>query len=110
MGGKLLYAIFESGGKQIQASPGERVRVEKLEAEVGSKVRFERVLLLNRDGKIQVGKPYLDGTIVVGTVLEQDRHRKILVFKKKRRKQYRRTHGHRQPFTAIEIEKIEGEK
>ncbi|HLE20750.1 MAG TPA: 50S ribosomal protein L21 [Vicinamibacteria bacterium] len=100
--------IFESGGKQFQASPGERLRLEKLDAEVGSEVQFDRVLLVHRDGKIQVGRPYLEGARVVGTVLEQDRDKKVLVFKKKRRKQYRRTHGHRQAFTAVTIDKIEG--
>ena len=110
MGGKLLYAIFETGGKQLQASPGERLRLEKLPGEVGSKVEFDRVLLVNRDGEIQVGRPYLEGVRVVGTVLEQDRDGKVLVFKKKRRKQYRRTHGHRQAFTSVAIEKIEGKR
>jgi large subunit ribosomal protein L21 len=108
MGEKPLYVIFESGGKQFQASPGERLRLEKLDAEVGSEVQFDRVLLVHRDGKIQVGRPYLEGARVVGTVLEQDRDKKVLVFKKKRRKQYRRTHGHRQAFTAVTIDKIEG--
>lgn len=107
MAEKALYAIFETGGKQVQASPGQRVRLEKLAAEIGSKVQFDRVLLVNRDGKIEVGRPYLEGTRVVGTVLEQDRYAKVLVFKKKRRKQYRRTHGHRQAFTSVAIDKIE---
>lgn len=105
-----MYAIFESGGKQVQASPGERVRLEKIEADVGAKVQFDRVLFVNREGKIQIGKPYLEGIRVVGKVVEQDRSRKVLVFKKKRRKQYRRTHGHRQDFTAVEIQGIEGKK
>jgi large subunit ribosomal protein L21 len=82
--------------------------VEKLDVEVGSKVDFDKVLMLNREGKVEVGKPYLDGVRVTGTVLEQGRYAKILVFKKKRRKQYRRTRGHRQPFTAVQIESIEG--
>ena len=103
-----MYAIFESGGKQIQASPGKQLRLEKLAGEVGSKIEFDRVLLVNRDGEIQVGRPYLEGARVVGTVLEQGREGKILVFKKKRRKQYRRTHGHRQAFTSVAIENIEG--
>jgi large subunit ribosomal protein L21 len=110
MGEKTLYAIFETGGKQVQASPGERLRVEKLPAEVGSKVEFERVLLVHNDGKIQVGRPYVEGARVVGTVIGHDRDKKVLVFKKKRRKQYRRTHGHRQAFTAVSIEKIEGNR
>jgi len=102
-----LYAIVESGGKQLQVAPGERVRVEKIAGEVGSKVEFTRVLLLSDEGKIQVGRPYLEGARVSGTVLEQDKARKVLVFKKKRRKQYRRTRGHRQAFTAVRIDSIE---
>lgn len=102
-----MYAIVESGGKQIQVAPGDRVRVEKLLGEVGSKVELTRVLLLSDAGKIQVGRPYLEGARVTATVLEQDKTRKVLVFKKKRRKQYRRTRGHRQAFTALRIESIE---
>jgi large subunit ribosomal protein L21 len=102
-----LYAILESGGKQIQVTPGEQVRVEKLDAEVGSTIEFDKVLMLNRDGEVELGKPYLDGARITGTVLEQGRASKILVFKKKRRKQYRRTRGHRQPFTAVRIDSIE---
>jgi large subunit ribosomal protein L21 len=103
-----LYAILESGGKQIQVSPGDRVRLEKLDSEVGAKVELDKVLMLNRDGKLELGRPYLEGVRVTGTVLEQGRSAKVLVFKKKRRKQYRRTRGHRQSFTAIQIESIEG--
>ena len=102
-----MYAIFETGGKQLQASPGDRIRLEKIPAEVGGQVEFDRVLLLNRDGQVELGKPYLAGVKVIGTVLEQGRHAKVLVFKKKRRKQYRRTRGHRQAFTAIRVESIE---
>ncbi len=103
-----MYAILESGGKQIQVSPGDRVRLEKLDSEVGAKVELDKVLMLNRDGKLELGRPYLEGVRVTGTVLEQGRSAKVLVFKKKRRKQYRRTRGHRQSFTAIQIESIEG--
>jgi large subunit ribosomal protein L21 len=102
-----LYAVVESGGKQIQVTPGEQIRVEKLEAEVGSMVEFDKVLMLNRDGAVEVGSPYVDGARVTGTVLEQGQGSKVLVFKKKRRKGYRRTRGHRQLFTAVRIEKIE---
>jgi large subunit ribosomal protein L21 len=105
-----LYAILESGGKQIQVSPGEQIRVEKIDADVGSKVEFDKVLMLNRDGEVELGRPYVEGARITGTVLEQGRAAKILVFKKKRRKQYRRTRGHRQDFTAVRIESIEKEK
>ncbi len=102
-----MYAVVESGGKQHQVSPGEQIRVEKLDAEVGSTVEFDKILMLNRDGNVEVGSPYVDGARVTGTVLEQGRCSKILVFKKKRRKGYRRTRGHRQFFTAVRIEKID---
>jgi large subunit ribosomal protein L21 len=102
-----LYAIVETGGKQIQLAPGDRLRVEKLPAEVGSKVEFTRVLLASDAGKVQVGKPYVEGARVTATVLEQDKGGKVLVFKKKRRKQYRRTRGHRQAFTAVRIDSID---
>ena len=102
-----MYAILESGGKQIQVTPGDRIRVEKLDVEVGSKVDFDKVLMLNREGKVEVGKPYLDGVRVTGTVLEQGRYAKILVFKKKRRKGYKKTQGHRQDYYRVRVEAIE---
>ena len=103
-----LYAIIETGGKQQKVIPGEQLRIEKLEAEVGDTVRFDKVMLVNRDGEVALGKPYVDGASVTAKVMEQGRGRKILVFKKKRRKQYRRTRGHRQSFTAVKVEAIEG--
>ncbi len=103
-----MYAIIETGGKQQKVIPGEQLRIEKLEAEVGDTVRFDKVMLVNRDGEVALGKPYVDGASVTAKVMEQGRGRKILVFKKKRRKQYRRTRGHRQSFTAVKVEAIEG--
>jgi large subunit ribosomal protein L21 len=103
-----LYAIIETGGKQQKVTPGEQLRIEKLEAEVGDTVRFDKVMLVNRDGEVALGKPYVDGASVTAEVTEQGRAKKILVFKKKRRKQYRRTRGHRQSFTAVKVEAIEG--
>lgn len=103
-----MYAIIETGGKQQKVIPGEQLRIEKLEAKVGDTVRFDKVMLVNRDGEVALGKPYVDGAAVTATVMEQGRSKKILVFKKKRRKQYRRTRGHRQSFTAVKVEAIEG--
>ena len=103
-----MYAIIETGGKQQKVIPGEQLRIEKLDAEVGDTVRFDKVMLVNRDGEIELGKPYVDGATVTAKVTEQGRARKILVFKKKRRKQYRRMRGHRQSFTAVTVEAIEG--
>jgi large subunit ribosomal protein L21 len=103
-----LYAIIETGGKQTKATPGETLKVEKLDAKVGESVRFERVMLVNRDGEISLGRPYLEGVSVTATVTDQDRGPKILVFKKKKRKGYRRTKGHRQSYTSLRIDAIEG--
>jgi large subunit ribosomal protein L21 len=103
-----LYAIIESGGKQQRAVPGETLRVERLDAEVGTSVRLDRVMLVSRDGQVSVGRPYIDGASVTATVTAQDRAPKVLVFKKKKRKGYRRTKGHRQSFTALLVEAIEG--
>ena len=103
-----MYAIIETGGKQQKVVPGETLRVERLAAEVGETVRLDRVMLVNRDGNVSLGRPYLDGASVTGTVTAQDRGPKVLVFKKKRRKGYRRTKGHRQSFTSVRIEAIEG--
>jgi large subunit ribosomal protein L21 len=101
------YAIIETGGKQVQASPGAELKVEKLDASPGDTVEFDRVLLVSRDGDIRLGRPYVDGARVSATVTSQDRDRKVLVFKKKRRKHYRRTRGHRQPYTAVRVESID---
>ena len=105
-----MYAIIETGGKQVQAVPGERLKVERLEAAVGDTVCFDKVMLVNRDGKIEFGRPFVKGTTVTATVTEQGRGSKILVFKMKRRKGYRRTRGHRQAFTAVRVDSIKRAK
>jgi large subunit ribosomal protein L21 len=103
-----VYAIIETGGKQQKAVPGETLKVERLAAEVGDKVRLDRVMLVSRDGGVTLGRPFIDGASVTATVTAQDRGPKVLVFKKKRRKGYRRTKGHRQSFTSVRVEAIEG--
>ncbi len=103
-----MYAIIETGGKQQKAVPGETLQVERLAAEVGEKVRLDRVMLVSRDGQVSLGKPFVDGVSVMATVTAQDRGSKVLVFKKKKRKGYRRTKGHRQSYTSIRVEAIEG--
>jgi large subunit ribosomal protein L21 len=101
-----MYAVFRSGGKQYRVAPGETVRLEKMAGEVGSKVELGDVLLVESDGNVQVGTPIITNVKIEATVLAQDRAKKILVFKKKRKKQYRRTSGHRQDYTALRIDKI----
>lgn len=107
-GGTTLYAIIETGGRQEKAVPGEVLKVERLPAEIGETVRFDRVMLVSRDGDVSLGHPYVEGVTVSATVTAQDRAPKVLVFKKKRRKGYRRTKGHRQSYTALRIESIDG--
>ncbi len=101
-----MYAVIRSGGKQYRVTLGQTIRLEKFSGDVGSKVELGDVLLVDNDGEIKVGSPLVANAKVEATVIEQDRARKILVFKKKRKKQYRRTNGHRQDFTAVRIEKI----
>ncbi len=102
-----MYAVIETGGKQYRVNQGDVIKVEKLTADVGAKVDFDRVLLVGEGADVKVGNPVVEGASVSGTVVEQDRHRKIVVFKMKRRKNYRKKQGHRQDYTGIRIEKIE---
>jgi large subunit ribosomal protein L21 len=101
-----MYAVIRSGGKQFRVTPGQTLRLEKLAGDVGSTVQLGDVLAVENEGKIQIGSPLIQNARIEATVLEQDRSKKIIVFKKKRKKQYRRTRGHRQDFTAVRIEKI----
>jgi large subunit ribosomal protein L21 len=101
-----MYAIIRTGGRQYRVEPGDVVRLERLEAEVGAEVKLDDVLLVGGES-LQIGSPRLDGASVVGTVIAQDRARKIRVFKYKKRKHYRRTRGHRQAFTAVRIERVQ---
>jgi large subunit ribosomal protein L21 len=105
-----MYAVIQTGGKQYRVNQGDVIKVEKLAADVGSKVDFDQVLLVGEGSDVKVGSPVVNGAKVSGTVVEQDRHRKIVVFKMKRRKGYRRKQGHRQDYTGIRIEKISGGK
>jgi large subunit ribosomal protein L21 len=101
-----MYAVIRSGGKQYRVAPGQTIRLETVAGDPGSKVQIGEVLLVENDGKFQSGSPLLANAKVEATVLEHDRSNKILVFKKKRKKQYRRTRGHRQNYTAVRIESI----
>jgi large subunit ribosomal protein L21 len=100
-----MYAVIKSGGKQYRVKPGQTIRLERLAGEVGSKVELGDVLMVEDGGNVQTGTP-LPNAKVEATILETDRADKIIIFKKKRKKQYRRTNGHRQSFTAVRIEKI----
>ena len=103
-----MYAVIRTGGKQARVTNGDRVRVEKLPGEVGDRVELAEVLLLGGEGAEKVGTPLVAGARVVGTITAQARGPKLLLFKMKRRKGYRRKQGHRQSYTEIRIDGIEG--
>ena len=107
-----MYAVIKTGGKQYRVAKGDKLRIEKLPAAVGETVTFGEVLLLGgREGggeTLTLGKPLVAGAKVEAKVVGQDRAKKIIVFKFRRRKNYRRKNGHRQPFTAVEITGITG--
>jgi large subunit ribosomal protein L21 len=101
-----MYAVVSSGGKQYKVQEGEILRVEKIPGDVGSAITFDQVLMVAEGDKVNIGQPVLDDALVEGHIVEQGKGKKIIVFKYKRRKRYRRTQGHRQQFTAIKIDSI----
>lgn len=105
---RVLYAIVETGGKQYKVAEGSTLYIEKLDVEAGSEYTFDKVLFVEKDGKVQVGSPFVAGAKVVGTVVEHGKGKKIIVFKYKSKKNYRRKQGHRQPFTKVKVTAIEG--
>lgn len=102
-----MYAIIRAGGKQFRAEPGRTIRIPSIATEVGEAVTFDDVLLTSTDDGISVGAPTVKGAKVVGEVVEHGKDRKIVVFKWKRRKNYRRKQGHRQKYTAVRIDEIQ---
>ena len=105
-----MYAIINISGKQYKATSGARLRVPKQDGETGTSLTFDKVLLINDGKNTEVGKPILKGASVTGTIIEHGRNKKILVYKKKRRKGYQRKNGHRQWFTEIEFGTIKAGK
>ena len=105
-----MYAVILTGGKQYRVKEGDVLSVEKLNIEPGRKAQFDRVLLIEDGDDLQVGTPVLDNAMVLALVLENYKDEKVLVFKKKRRKQFRRTRGHRQPLTKIRIARITADR
>ncbi len=102
-----MYAIFKSGGRQYEARPGQIVKVEKISGEVGENVTLNEVLLFSDGENLQVGRPLVEGVSVRATIIGQARMPKIIIFKHKRRKDYRKRQGHRQAYTAMRVENIE---
>jgi large subunit ribosomal protein L21 len=103
-----MYAIVEIAGQQFKVERGTKVYVHRLEASEGSKIEFDNVLLIDNDGKIQIGTPSVDGAKVAATVLSHLKGDKVIVFKKKRRKGYQKSNGHRQQLSQILIQGILG--
>ncbi|HEX7050094.1 MAG TPA: 50S ribosomal protein L21 [Longimicrobiales bacterium] len=101
-----MYAIIRSGDKQFRVEPGGTIRIPSLEAEVGAAVEFSEVLLASTDGEVRVGTPTIEGAVVTGEVVAHGKGEKIVVFKWKRRKNYRRKQGHRQKYTEVRIGEI----
>ena len=100
------YAIFKTGGKQYRVSPGDIIDVEKLPAEPGSEIELDEVVALSNNGEVTFGRPIIEGARVIAQVHTQARDKKILVFKYKRKTRYRRTLGHRQAYTRLQIVEI----
>ena len=105
-----MYAVIESGGKQHRVIPGEVLKLEKLNAEAGETVDFDKVLLVGEGQDVQVGAPYVDGGKVSAEVVGHGRHDKVKIIKFRRRKHYRRQAGHRQWYTEVRITDISGGK
>ena len=105
-----MYAIIETGGKQYKVQNGDQIKVEKLNAEAGSAVVFDKVLAAGEGSDIKVGTPYLDGLTVEADVVESGKGDKVIIFKYKAKKDYRKKQGHRQPYTLVEITSVAGVK
>lgn len=101
-----MFAIIRTGGKQYKVAPDTYLQVEKLDAEVGAKINISEVLMICDGDKISVGAPVVAGAIVTAEILEQGRGEKVIIFKKRRRQNYRRKNGHRQQLTTIKITEI----
>ena len=102
----MAYAVIRTGGKQYRVASGETLHLERLEGDVGSPVEFTEVLLLGGDGAVRIGTPLVEGVCVRGQIVGQNRGTKVLIFKKKRRKNYRRRRGHRQEITSVRVTEI----
>jgi large subunit ribosomal protein L21 len=98
-----MYAVIQTGGKQYRVTQGDIIRVELLEQEIKDKFAFDRVLLVDADGELKVGKPTVAGATVSAEVISHDRRKKVVIFKKKRTTTYQRTQGHRQGYTEVRI-------
>ncbi|SHH49631.1 large subunit ribosomal protein L21 [Caloranaerobacter azorensis DSM 13643] len=103
-----MYAVIETGGKQYRVQEGDTLFVEKVAGNEGETVKFDKVLLVSNDGEVKIGKPFVEGATVDAKIVEHGKGKKIIVFKYKAKKDYRKKQGHRQPYTKVVIEKING--
>ena len=103
-----MYAVIETGGKQYRVSEGDVITVEKLNVEDGANVELDKVLILGEGSDIKVGTPYIEGAKIMGRVVENGKAKKVVIFKYKSKKDYRKKQGHRQPYTMIEILSLDG--
>jgi len=101
-----MYAVVTTGGKQYRVQKGETLKIEKISGDVGSQFDFDQVLMVSDGDRVEIGQPLVENAVISAHIVEQGKHKKILVFKYKRRKRYRRTQGHRQQFTAVKIDNI----
>lgn len=102
-----MYAVIKTGGKQYRVAQGEEIKVERIAAEAGDNVVFDQVLLAGEEENIRIGNPYLENAKVIGLLKRHGKNRKVIVFKYKRRKVFRKTRGHRQEYSLVRIESIE---
>ena len=102
-----MFAIVETGGKQFRVEEGRSLKVAKLEAQAGTEITLDKVLLVGADAEVKIGQPFVAGAAVQCEVVDHGRDKKIIIFKKKRRKDYRRTQGHRQDFTVLKVKSIQ---
>ncbi len=103
-----MYAVIETGGKQYKVTKGDVIYIEKLDVKAGAAVTFDKVLLVGEGKDVKVGAPVVDGASVSGKVIKNDKSKKIVVYKYKPKKGYHKKQGHRQPYTKVEISKING--
>ncbi|MBW2552731.1 MAG: 50S ribosomal protein L21 [Deltaproteobacteria bacterium] len=103
-----MYAVIKTGGKQYRVGEGDLLRVEKIKGEIGEAVEFEEILMIVNGERVEIGRPVLNDSKVVGEIVEQGKGKKVIVFKSKRRKGYSKKQGHRQQYTVLKIKEIKG--
>ncbi|HJX60042.1 MAG TPA: 50S ribosomal protein L21 [Thermodesulfobacteriota bacterium] len=101
-----MYAVVKTGGKEYRISQGDLIRVEKMEGKAGDRVTMKDILMVSHEGQVQVGNPLLANAVITGEIVQQVKGKKVLIYKMKRRKNYRRTKGHRQTYTYIRVNDI----